>query len=211
MFIDGTIREYVDKASAGTPTPGGGSVSALAGALGATMACMASNFTIGKKKFKDVEPRVREILQRIESCRESLLTLTEEDSRAYERLSVALALPRNTDEEKAAREVAVQEGVKEAMDVPLRAVRVCRDMLNDLATLADIANPNLISDVGVAAILAEAALRGAELNVAVNLVYLKDAAQTAAVRDELASARTSASERLREVSEKVSRALSAKA
>ena len=207
MFINGTIRDYVDKASAATPTPGGGSISALAGALGASMACMAANFTVGRKKFKAVEPAVRAILRRIEDARERLLQLTEEDSRAYEKFSAALSMPKETDEEKAVREQALQGAVREAMAVPLNIVRVCSDVLRDLTELVGIANPNLISDVGVAAVLVEGALRGAKLNVEINLAYLKDEELESNVRKELNEQRSRAASDLRAVAEKVAAAI----
>lgn len=207
MFIESTIREYIDMASSGTPTPGGGSVSALAGALGVTMACMASNFTVGKKKYRDVEPQVREILDNLKQSRENLLELTEEDSRAYDKFSKAMALPKGTDEEKKARSAAMQEAVAYAMDVPLEIVRECRDVLRVLTDLVNIANPNLVSDVGVAAILAEAALRGAKLNVEINLGYIKDEKKASSARKEIGSAREEATTNLKGISEKVAEAI----
>jgi methenyltetrahydrofolate cyclohydrolase len=207
MFINDTIRAYVDKASAGTPTPGGGSISALTGALGVSMGCMAANFTVGKKKFEKVEPQVRSLLAKMEKAREELLRLCEEDSRAYGKLSEAMALPRTTLAEQSHRDAAMQKAMTAAMEAPLRVARVCADTVEYAAELGDIANPNLISDVGVCAILAEAALRGARLNVEVNLLYLRDPTKVAEVRQELAilSSRSTADEQ--RVAEKVERAL----
>jgi len=207
VFINGTIRDYVDRASSDAPTPGGGSVSALAGALGVSMGCMAANFTVGRKKFRKVEVQVREILGRLDAARERLLDLTEEDSRAYGTYEEARALPRKTDVQKQTRAAAIQRAMRGAMAVPLEVVRVARAVLDDLVGLADVANPYLISDVGVSAILAEAALRGAKLNVEINLAYLKDEALVAETRRELAEARAGSAEALAAVSEKVAAAI----
>jgi formiminotetrahydrofolate cyclodeaminase len=204
MFIDGTIRKYIDQASAGTPTPGGGSVSALAGALGLSMACMATNYTVGRAKYTEAHPgRMEALLEKFEIARETLLRLTEEDSKVYEFLSATLAMPKQTEEEKATRNAIMQEAVTNAMNVPLEVVRVCRAVLEELVVLAEIGNKNLISDVGVAAVLAEAALRAAKLNVEVNLRYLKDEAKVAGVRKEVDEARSNAADNLKKVSETV--------
>jgi len=207
MYLHGTIRKYIDDASAGQPTPGGGSVAALAGALGVSMGCMAANFTIGKKKFRDVEPKVRELLASLESAREQLLHLMDEDTRAYGQVDAAYQLPQNTDEEKRARQQAIQDALKVAMEVPLRIMGLCRDVLGVLAQLVDIANPNLISDVGVSAVLAEAALRAARLNVDVNLRYLKDEALRAGTCREAEAMERAAAAHARAVMAKVQQAL----
>ena len=174
MYRDGSITKYLEDAAAGIPAPGGGSVSAFAGALATTMGSMAANFTVGKKKFREVEPRVKEALGELAALRAKLLELTDEDVEAYGVVSAAYGMPKGTPEERTARSAKIQEALVVAMDVPLRTVRACRDVITELAALVDIANPNLISDVGVSAILAEAALRGARLNVEINLAFLKD-------------------------------------
>jgi formiminotetrahydrofolate cyclodeaminase len=188
MFLDGTIRDYVAQASDGVPTPGGGSIAALAGALGAAMSCMAANFTVGKKKFRDVEPRVREHLARCADARDALLRLVEEDAKAYAFVSAAYGMPKETPEEKAARGEAIQEALIKAMTPPLETLRACRRAMPSVSALADLANPNLISDVGVSAILMQAALRAAKLNVEINLSGLKDADLVRARRDEIEQA-----------------------
>lgn len=173
-YLEKPLRDYVAAAASGQPTPGGGSVSALAGALGVTMAEMAANFTLGKEKFRDVAPQVTELLSALTDARAKLLDLMEKDIAAYANVSSAYALPRGTDEEKAARTQAIQEALAVALAAPLEAVRVTAAALAATRRLVDVANPNLISDVGVAAELLLGALRGARLNVDVNLAYLKD-------------------------------------
>jgi len=185
LYRTAPVEKYLADAAAGQPTPGGGSASALAGALGAAMAAMAANFTVGKKKFAAVEPKVRPILQQCEDGCRRLAELMDRDVEAYATVSAAYRMPRDTAEQKAARKAAIQHALKVAMAEPLETFRLCRELVALLDRLADTANPNLISDVGVAAILLEAALRGAKMNVEINLAYLKDKPLVARTRDEL--------------------------
>jgi len=207
MYLEGTIKDYVDAASAGTPTPGGGSVAALVGALGMSMASMAANFTLGRKKYRQVEPQVRACLEKITAARDELLRLMDEDTRAYALVSEAYRMPKDTPEQKQAAAEAVQRALVAAMDPPLRVVRACREALGAVAALADIANPNLISDVGVAAILGEAALRAAKLNVEINLRSLKDEGLVGEARREIEEAAREAADHARATLQKVARAI----
>ena len=188
MYIDSAIRKYLDDASSNSPTPGGGSVAALAGSVGVSMACMAANFTLGKKKYKDVEAEAQELLGNCASVRDGLAALMDEDTEAYGTVSAAYAMPKSDPEEKKARAQAIQRALKVAMDAPLRAVRACRTAMRDIRRLVDVANPNLISDVGVAAVLVEAALRAAKMNVEINLSFLKDEQRVKATRQEIEDA-----------------------
>ena len=174
MYRTKSIEEYLADAAAGQPTPGGGSASALAGAVGVAMACMAANFTVGKKKFEQVWPRVNELLLKCQQAREELLRGVDDDVAAYSYISQAYALPKESHEQKAERSGAIQDALKVAMQPPLRAFNACADVLLVLEELAELANPNLISDVGVAAALVAGALEGARLNVEVNLAALKN-------------------------------------
>ena len=131
----------------------------------------------------------------------------DEDTHAYARVSEAYGLPRETAEDKAVRTEAIQKALVIAMDAPLKAVRACRTALQAVAGLVDIANKNLISDVGVAALLAEAALRAAKLNVEINLNSLKDASLVAATRAEIEEAAAEAATHARAVMEKVAPAV----
>lgn len=207
MFIDGSIRDYVKQASDGVPTPGGGSVAALAGALGASMSCMAANFTLGKKKFREVEPQVREQLDCCISARDILLRLVDEDARAYAFVSAAYAMPKDTPTEKFARDAAIQDALVKAMTPPLEIIRTCRKVIDSVAELAGLANPNLISDVGVSAILIDAAVRAAKLNVDINLSGLKDSALVHDTREEISKALDETSMQAAAIAEKVAHAI----
>lgn len=188
MYRTQSIEAYLADAAAGIPAPGGGSASALAGALGATMACMAANFTVGKKKYRDVEPEVRSLLEQCDAGVKALAEHMDLDVAAYSAVSAAYGMPKATDGEKAARTQAIQAALRVALATPRAVVRQCRALIRLLGRLVEIANTNLISDVGVAAILLEAALRGAKMNVEINLAWLKDEAFVAETRAEMDAA-----------------------
>ena len=176
------LINYLENAAAAQPTPGGGSVAAVAGALASTMASMAAGFTKGKEKFKDVQPEIEAALSRLAETRDRLLDLADADMKAYEAIMAAYRMPKETDAEKAARAKAVGRATKGSLAVVESVLASCRDILVIALRLAGIANPNLISDVGVAGELAAGAARAALLNVEVNLAGYKDEADKAAVR-----------------------------
>ncbi|MCE5238406.1 cyclodeaminase/cyclohydrolase family protein [bacterium] len=170
MLTSQTVREYAARLAAGEPTPGGGSAAALVGALAVALGEMAANFTRGK----DTWERVEAPLARLEQLRETLLDLTDADPEAYAPVAAAYAMPRATEEEKAARREAIQAALKQAAHVPLQVVGRVADAIAELPALAEHANRNLLSDVGVAAAFALAALKTGWLNVEVNLASIKD-------------------------------------
>ena len=174
MYIEEPLKKYLDETASGAPTPGGGSVASLAGALGAALTSMVCNFTVGKEKYKDVEAEVAQILSEAEELRAKLLDLMVEDTQVYSEVSKAYGMPRNTPEEKEARTQAIQKALRIAMQAPLETAFCCHKIMKLNEPLLDIGNQNLISDVGVAVLLAESALRSAILNVEINLSYIKD-------------------------------------
>ena len=175
MYFNQSIKKYLDEAAAKLPAPGGGSISALCGALGAAMASMVANFTVGKEKYKEVEDEINRLLSKSEGLRKRLTELMDADVQAYGKISTAYKMPKASHEEKALRSRAIQEAGKEALAVPLITAECCHKILKLNQRLVNIGNVNLISDVGVAVILAEAALQGAVLNVEINLAGIKDA------------------------------------
>jgi len=174
MYREASIDTYVADAAAGKPAPGGGSVSALAGALAAAMSAMSANFTVGKKRFADVEETARRLLGELEEAREALLELMERDVEAYSAVSDAYSLPKESEEQKATRAEAIGRALRAAMEVPLDVMRRCAAVASVADELVEVGNRNLITDVGVSAILAEAACAAARLNVEVNLKFLKE-------------------------------------
>jgi len=193
MYGRRSIAKYLDDAAKRLPAPGGGSVAALAGALGASMASMAANFTVGQERFREVEPKVKRLLAQSERARKRLLRLLDEDVAAYSAYAKASRLPRRTETEKRLRSKEMQRATKEALRVPLNTVRTTLRVLEISAQLVGAANPNLISDVGVAAALAEGALEAASLNVEVNIPYLADKSLAERAAKEVKEARERAS------------------
>ncbi|MGR3296425.1 MAG: cyclodeaminase/cyclohydrolase family protein [Candidatus Bathyanammoxibius sp.] len=185
MYCKEPLEKYLNDAASGNPTPGGGSVSALAGALGSTMANMSINMTVGREKFKEVEDLLQTKGKQFEQARTELLELVHKDMEAYQAVMDSYKLPKSNDEEKKRRTDALQVAMKGAMDVPLRLLKRSLAMLEDLAKIVDKVNPNLIGDIAVAAVLSQAALRGGRINVQANLLYIKDEGLNNTTRAEL--------------------------
>jgi len=195
-YISEPLRVYLDDAAGNKPAPGGGSVSACAGALGAALVSMVCNLTRGREKFAAVEAEMTQLVEASEAARSRLEQLLQEDTTAYNGVITAFKMPKDTDEEKAVRKAAVQAGLIIAADVPLEickvAVEVCR--LSKIA--AGLGNPQAVTDAGIGAILGEAAVMGAALNVRINLGSIEDcdytnaaAAQIDAIQAEAAALR----------------------
>ncbi len=174
LYTKEPLEKYLQDAAAGTPTPGGGSVSALVGALATTMANMTANMTIGRPKFKDFEPTLQDMNQAIQGMREEFLGLMHRDMDAYQAVLDAYRLPKSTPEEEERRTQAIQMALKGAMEVPLQTARLSLNLLEHANKLIDISNPNLLGDVVVASIMAKAALMGGKINVEVNLSMMND-------------------------------------
>ncbi len=186
-YLDNPLRGYTDALASGQPAPGGGSAAALVGALGAALNSMVANFTAGREKFAAVEEDVGRLLSRSEELRRSLERLTQADTEAYGQVAAAQKLPRETDEEKATRREAMQQALKAAAEVPREAVKAAHGVVTIAVDLAEKGNPNLITDVGVAAKFAVAAMECAALNVEINLAYIKDGPYVEECRRELAA------------------------
>ena len=183
MLIDKKISNFLDELASNSPTPGGGSVAALAGALGAGLISMVGNLTVGKKKYEDVEEDIKKILSSSEKLRYELSQLIEEDVKAFNNFMATYKMPKETEDEKKIRAEKVQESLIEAAKVPLKVAYKCLDILSLSKEVAEKGNINVVSDAGVAVLMAEAALESAILNVTINLRMIKDEK----VRTELSS------------------------
>jgi formiminotetrahydrofolate cyclodeaminase len=180
-----TVGDFLDALASSAPAPGGGSVAALSGALGAALVSMVCNLTLGKPKYADVQADIGTLIDRSETLRHELTDLLEADVAAYTRVSAAYKMPRETPEDKSTRSAAIQEALKKATLVPVQVAESCVAIL-DLCTLAaEKGNVNAVSDVGVAALMAEAALFSAALNVTINLNAIQDSAFCAEMRHKL--------------------------
>jgi len=170
----GGLGTFADEVAAGTPAPGGGSVSAYAGALAAALGQMVCNLTIGKKKFAEVEGEARDILAQLEQVSEDLRRAVSEDAESFERVMDAMRLPRESEAEKLARAGAIEQATKGAVAVPLRVAESAMQVLELLDELSEVGNPNAFSDLAVGAQLALTAIRGAAYNVLINLSSISD-------------------------------------
>jgi formiminotetrahydrofolate cyclodeaminase len=173
-LIDLTLREFSDRLASGDAAPGGGSASALAGALGAALAAMVARLTVGRAKFAQHEGDMQGVLAQAERLRGQLLALVDADTAAYLNVIEAYRLPKQNAEDAAARRTAIQEALIHAADLPLAAAEACVQVLNLAALAAQHGNPNAASDASVAALLAHAALLGAARNVRTNLAQIDD-------------------------------------
>jgi methenyltetrahydrofolate cyclohydrolase len=185
MYRNGTIKAYLSDAAAKKSAPGGGSISAMAGALAATMGEMAANFTVGRKKYASVEVAVAKLLKELQTHHTNLLRLVDDDVEAYRGVSHAMRMPRSTDVQKSQRRQAMESALHGAMQPPLQIAELCEKIGGIAVRLVNSANPNLITDVCVCAILAEAACSSAIVNVFINLKYMKNSKMTARVHAKL--------------------------
>ncbi len=187
MYFEGKFAEYLDDLAAKKPAPGGGSAAAAVGALGISLLSMVANFTVGKEKYRDVEQQMQQILSSSETLRTKLQKLIDEDITAYKKVSAAYKMPKETEEEKAAKTQAIQAALKEAMAVPLAACRNLYDAIKLCQPLLEKGNVNLISDVGVGAEFIASGFASALLNVEINLSAIKDQPLVSEIRTELSA------------------------
>lgn len=168
------VRDFVNEVSSESPAPGGGSVAALSGSLSAALSSMVSNLTFGKKGFESVYQKMKEVGEKAQKLKDDYLSLIDRDSDAFNAVMAAMKLPKKTDEEKVARQKAIEEATKQATLIPLETLKKTLQLVELAAEVADHGNPNSLSDATVAAIMAEAAARGAYLNVLINLPGIED-------------------------------------
>jgi formiminotetrahydrofolate cyclodeaminase len=169
-----TVRDFVHQLAAEQPTPGGGSAASLVGALGASLVSMVCRYTAGREKYRDSEERATALLARAEELRAALTDATEADVAAFGAYSEAQKMPRDTDEQKAARAAKQQEALRASTQVPLGVAEQSAEVVSLAREAAAIGNPFLISDAGVAASLGLAAFESAVLNVELNAGGLDD-------------------------------------
>ncbi len=176
MSLDGQrgLRAYLNEVAAGTPAPGGGSVAAVVGALAAALGEMVANMTLGREKYASAEETLRLATTRLSALRTALLEAAAADEAAYQAYRTATSLPRGSDAEKTARAAAMQRTLIEATNVPLGVARAAGEVAEILELVARDGNPHVRSDAALGAILSDAALRGALLNVRGNAQLLAD-------------------------------------
>ena len=174
MYIDQPIRHFLDKLASKSPEPGGGSVAALTGSLGAGLVSMVCSLTLGKEKYKDVQPQVEALIKESEKLRIEMQDLIQKDTEVYGGLSEVYKMPKNTDAEKAARTAKMQEALKKACQVPFEIGLKSLEVAQLAQRAAEIGNVAAVSDAGVAVLLAQACAQSAALNVKINVNSIKD-------------------------------------
>jgi formiminotetrahydrofolate cyclodeaminase len=184
-----TVDQFLDRLASGDPTPGGGSASALAGALGASLVSMVCNLTIGRERYAAHDTEVREILAAAGQLLTTLRNGVDQDAAAYDKVMAAFKLPRATDEEKAARQDAIQAATHAASLVPLALAEASAQVIEQAERAVGKTNVNAASDLAVAGLLGTAALDGAAANVEINLASLKDDAAREQIAGRLSAAR----------------------
>ena len=184
-LTDTPIHQFSQELASAAPAPGGGSAAALSGALGASLVAMVCRLTIGRKNYESVDAEFQALLPRAEAKRHELLAWMQADTDAYSGVMAAYQLPKDTDEQKAARTAAIQDALKRASDIPFKVADACADVLSWAAIAAAKGNKNAASDAGAGALMAEAGLRAAILNVQINLGLISDEAYVSKMRDQL--------------------------
>ncbi|MDX9722570.1 MAG: glutamate formimidoyltransferase [Myxococcota bacterium] len=178
-------RDFVDEVSRESPAPGGGSVAALCGSLGAALAAMVANLSVGKEGYEVVSPALDAVARRAQVVKEKLVRAVDTDTEAFNAVLTAMRLPKGSAEEKARREAAIQEGYKSASAVPLETARLCLEAIGLAKAVVVDGNKPSITDGGVAALVACAGVEGAVYNVRINLPSIRDEAFKASLNQEL--------------------------
>ena len=169
-----TVEELAAVTASNAPAPGGGSISALAGALAAGLASMVASLSQGKK-YEAVRPRMEEIVKDLEPLRIQLLKAMQDDTEAFNLYMQALTMPKTTEQEQLARKAAMQEGLKAAAQTPLAVAQAIVPVFDILEELIRTGNPNAVTDALVGTMMARSGILGALFNVKVNLASIQDA------------------------------------
>ena len=177
--VDGNLAnrvtfDFVDEVSRDSPAPGGGSVAALSGALGAALGIMVANLSTSKAGFEDQKEKLNEIASKGQAAKDALIKAIDDDTSAFDQVIKAMRMPKDTDADKKSRETAMQEGYQIATQVPLETVKHCRDALHICSEISKLMDDGMASDVGSGALMANAGAKAAAYNVRINLKSIKN-------------------------------------
>ena len=175
-LVDMSLAAFADETASESPAPGGGSISAYVGAMGASLATMVANLSSHKRGWDDRWEEFSVWAEKGQAIKDELLHLVDEDTASFNAIMAAFGLPKGTDAEKAARSKAIQAATKYAIQVPLRVMEVSQSSFELIKAMAETGNPNSVTDAGVGALCARTAVMGAHLNVKINASGLKDKA-----------------------------------
>lgn len=174
MLIDMTLDEFIKEAASSSPAPGGGSVCALTGALGAALSSMVGELSVKKDIDEKTKDRIKSLMLKTKDLEENLEKCIDKDTESFNRVLSALKMPRGSDEEKRARSNAVQESLKYASELPYETALLCLNVMKIAIEMLKTGNKNAASDASVSGFLAYASLNGALYNVKINLNSIKD-------------------------------------
>ncbi|MFM1999100.1 MAG: glutamate formimidoyltransferase [Bacteroidota bacterium] len=177
-LIDMNLRAFAEETSSESPAPGGGSISAYVGALGASLGAMVANLSSHKRGWDDRWEEFSDWAKKGMYYQEKMLFLVDEDTKAFNKIMEAFGLPKNSEEEKAARSKAIEDASKYAMEIPFRTAELAFESMEVMAKMVEIGNPNSITDAGVGVLCARTAVLGAAMNVRINASGIKDKAFT---------------------------------
>lgn len=176
QLIDYTLKDFARLLGSDEPAPGGGSTAALEGALGISLLRMVGALTSGRKKYAEYEDFITGMILEAEKIQADFLAVIDEDTQAYNQVSAVFKMPKDTDEEKAARKAAMQEGLKASTKSPYKMMQLCEKAMELAIDALGKTNVNAASDYGVAALSLKAAVQGAWLNILINIGGIEDAA-----------------------------------
>ena len=171
-----SVREFITELSSGNPTPGGGSVAALCGALGAALSAMVANLTVEREKYEQTWNSMDEVKKTAANLSARFLELMQEDSDTYQKVITAFELPKETDDQNASRQEAIEEAMKKAAAVPLDTLRASEELIRAAGDAVRGGNPNAITDAAAAVQLANTTAVVASYNVQINISRIKDQA-----------------------------------
>lgn len=169
-----SVAEMAAMTASNSPAPGGGSIAAMTGAFGAALSAMVASLTIGKKAYADVKDEMQEVIDKAEELRLELLDAIQKDSESFDAFIAALGMPKDTDEEKAARTAAMQKSLKEAAEVPYQTAVTAARVMPLAEIVVQKGNAKAVTDGLVSAMMARTAVRSALLNVRINLESIND-------------------------------------
>jgi len=184
-LVNMKVNEFVDEVSRGTPAPGGGSIAALAGAIGSALASMVVNLSVGKGEYDSQYEELCALAEKSQSIKDELLRAIDADTEAFNEVIAGIRMAKDTPEQLELRSKTIRAGYKTAAEVPLRTAQLCRQVLDLCQSAADIGNQAVMSDAGVGALMAYAGVRGAIHNVNINLPHTKDEAFIAKMQETL--------------------------
>ncbi|MEC8875073.1 MAG: cyclodeaminase/cyclohydrolase family protein, partial [Candidatus Thermoplasmatota archaeon] len=177
--VDGDLAnritfDFVDEVSRDSPAPGGGSVAALSGALGAALGTMVANLSTSKAGFEDKKGKLNKIATKGQNVKDALITAIDDDTSAFDQVIKAMRMPKDTDADKESRETAMQKGYQTATRIPLKTVEHCRDALRICSEISNLMDDGMASDVGSGALMANAGAKAAAYNVRINLKSIEN-------------------------------------